>query len=156
MWTDHPDMTIVVDWEIKRPNKQTHAEIECVRIYEGFLTYVARSWVAQSVEHYTGDWRVVSSRLTVCRVTVLCPWARHFICCLVLVQPRKIRLDMTEKLLPGTQRFKTNKLTYAVTETECRNKNMHKLDFFFSFGSQQIHICSLIYSQTSKIWTSTF
>ena len=24
----------------------------------------------------------------------MCPWARHFICCLVLVQPRKTRPDM--------------------------------------------------------------
>ena len=34
----------------------------------------------------------------------LCPWARHFILCLVLVQPRKMgHPDMTEKLLtPGT------------------------------------------------------
>ena len=41
---------------------------------------------------------------------MLCPLARHFIRCLVLVQPRKTenRPDMTEKLLTGT----TNKQTY--------------------------------------------
>ena len=34
--------------------------------------------------------------------TVLCPWARHFIGCLVLVQLRKTHPDRTEKLLRGT------------------------------------------------------
>ena len=33
-------------------------------------------------------------------VTALCPRARHFIICLVLVHPRK-HLDMTEKMLMG-------------------------------------------------------
>ena len=35
-------------------------------------------------------------------VPVLCPWERHINPCLVLVQPRKIRPDITEKLLTGT------------------------------------------------------
>ena len=32
---------------------------------------------------------------------VFCPLARHFILCLVLVQPRKTLYDMTEKMLTG-------------------------------------------------------
>ena len=46
--------------------------------------------------------------------TVLCPWARHFILCFVLVQPRKIRPDITEKLLTGTLRIKSklSRFTY--------------------------------------------
>ena len=38
-------------------------------------------------------------------VTVLCPRARHFNRCLILVKPRKTRYypDMTEKLFTGTQ-----------------------------------------------------
>ena len=44
----------------------------------------------------------VSSSLTSGGVTVLCPWTRHFIRCLVLVQLRKTRPDMTEKLLTRT------------------------------------------------------
>ena len=48
------------------------------------------------------DRRVVSSRLT--GGTVLCPWARRFTLCLVLVQPRKTGNfpDMTERLLMET------------------------------------------------------
>ena len=44
---------------------------------------------------------VTSSRLM--GDTVLCPWARHFILCLVLVQPRKTGKCpyMAEKLLTG-------------------------------------------------------
>ena len=52
------------------------------------------------------DPRVVCSRLT--KGTVLCPWARQFILCLVLVQPRKTEKcpDMCEKLfmLTGTNK----------------------------------------------------
>ena len=32
---------------------------------------------------------------------VFCPWPRHFICCALLVQPRKTCPYMTEKLLTG-------------------------------------------------------
>ena len=49
------------------------------------------------VEHYTGDQRVAGWSLTAGRVTVLCPGARRFIRCLVLVHPRKIHPNMTEK-----------------------------------------------------------
>ena len=48
------------------------------------------------VECLTQDRGVVVLSLT--GVTVLCPIARHFIGCLVLVQPRKTRPNMTEKL----------------------------------------------------------
>ena len=33
--------------------------------------------------------------------TGLCPGARHFILCLVMVQPRTTRPDMTENMLTG-------------------------------------------------------
>ena len=33
--------------------------------------------------------------------TGLCPWARHFILCLVLLKPTKTSPGMTEKLLTG-------------------------------------------------------
>ena len=39
----------------------------------------------------------------------LCPRPRHFIFSLVLVQPRKTRPNMTEKLLIGMYRIKTSK-----------------------------------------------
>ena len=43
---------------------------------------------------------------------VLCPWARHINPCLVLVQPKKTCLDITEKLLTGTLRIKSSKTNY--------------------------------------------
>ena len=52
------------------------------------------------VECLTRDLGAAGSSLT--SVTVLCPWARHIYPCLVLVQPRKTRPDITEKLLTGT------------------------------------------------------
>ena len=52
------------------------------------------------VEVFTRDQGVVGLSLT--GGTVLCPWARHFILCLVLVQPRKTFPDITETLLTGT------------------------------------------------------
>ena len=50
--------------------------------------------------------RVLDSRrvagLSPIGVTVLCPFARHIYPCLVLVQPKKTRPNLTEKLLTGT------------------------------------------------------
>ena len=59
------------------------------------------SAVAQLVECYTRNRRFAGSCLAPGGVTVLCHWARHFIHCLVLVQPRKTCPNMTEKLLTG-------------------------------------------------------
>ena len=52
------------------------------------------------VEYWTQDQEVVGLSLT--RGTALCPCAKNLILCLVLVQPRKIHPDMTEKLLTAT------------------------------------------------------
>ena len=52
------------------------------------------------VECLTRDRRATGWRLT--SITKLCPWARHINPCLVLVQPRKTRSDITERLLTGT------------------------------------------------------
>ena len=51
------------------------------------------------VECLTRDRRAAGSSLT--GVTVLCPWARHINPSLVLVQPRKTRPFITERLLMG-------------------------------------------------------
>ena len=40
--------------------------------------------------------------------TALCPWARDFVLCLILVQPRKTRPNITEKMLTGTYRINSN------------------------------------------------
>ena len=70
-------------------------------IRRGLFAYVIKtnisySAVAQLVERFTEDRRVASSRLT--GDTVLCPCAKHFILCLVLVKPRMTgsRPHMTE------------------------------------------------------------
>ena len=42
-------------------------------------------------------------------VTVLCPWARHIYPSLVLVEPRKTRPYITERLLMGRKEIKSNK-----------------------------------------------
>ena len=52
------------------------------------------------VECLTKDGGVVGSSLI--GVTLWCPWARHINPCFELVQPRKTRPDITEKLLTGT------------------------------------------------------
>ena len=44
---------------------------------------------------------------------VLCSWERHFILCLVLVQSRKTHPNITEKLLTGRLRIKSNKQNYS-------------------------------------------
>ena len=49
-------------------------------------------------------------------VTVLCLWARHVYPCLVLVQPRKTRPHITEKMLTGTYRIELNKQTNKQTK----------------------------------------
>ena len=43
------------------------------------------------------DWRGGAAGSSLTSVTVLCPWARHIYPCLVLVQARKTRPDVTEK-----------------------------------------------------------
>ena len=54
------------------------------------------------------DWdgNLADSSLSASGVAVLYPSARHFICCLVLVQPRKTLPDMTGNLLTWMQKIK--------------------------------------------------
>ena len=58
--------------------------------------------MAQFLQYKAGDRRVASSRLT--GVSVLCPWAKHFVRFLELVEYRKTenRPHMSEKTLTGT------------------------------------------------------
>ena len=60
-----------------------------------FLGGGGAKWLCDRV--LDSRWRIAGLSLT--GGTVLCPLARHYILCLVLVQPRKTRLDITEKLL---------------------------------------------------------
>ena len=52
-----------------------------------------------------GRW-VAISNLTAGGVTVFGPWARHSIRCLVLIQPRKTRPDMTENCCFGRKKYR--------------------------------------------------
>ena len=54
------------------------------------------------------NWRAVSSSLI--NVTALCPCARHIYPSLVLVQPRRTHLYITERLLMGSKENQTNKI----------------------------------------------
>ena len=59
--------------------------------------------------------------LTLTGVTVLWTWARHIYPCLVLVQPRTAPPDITEKLLTGTLRIKSNKTTKKLLQRAFSN-----------------------------------
>ena len=65
----------------------------------------------QGVECLTRDRRVAGLSITV--ADPLCPWARHINPCSVPVQPRKTRPDITEKMLTGTLRIKSNRCCWA-------------------------------------------
>ena len=57
----------------------------------------------------TGDWRVAGWSLNSSGVAMLCPWARQFIHCLVLVQHRKPHSHMTNCWLVRKESNQTNK-----------------------------------------------
>ena len=54
------------------------------------VLFSTRGTFPQLVEHHTEDRGVASSSLTTGGVTLLCPWAKHVIRCLILVQHGKI------------------------------------------------------------------
>ena len=54
---------------------------------------------------------------------LLCPWSRHFIRYLVLDLPKKIRLDMTEKLI------RMKKISQNKTKTESQPSENGQRDF---------------------------
>ena len=63
------------------------------------------------VEGLTWDQGAAGSSLT--GVTALCPWARHINPSLVLVQPRKTRPFITERLLMGRKESNQTKTQYS-------------------------------------------
>ena len=66
------------------------------------------------IECLTRDWRAASLGLT--GVTVLCSWACHINPCLVMVQPRKTRLGITERLLTEKTRTKNKQAQCSLTK----------------------------------------
>ena len=73
------------------------------------------------VECLTWDWRAAGSSLT--GVTVLCPWARHINPSLVLVQSRKTRPYITERLLMG--RKESNNMYSILSSLICVHFHLH-------------------------------
>ena len=45
--------------------------------------YLRWQWLGRDWDQWVGSWRLTAADIE------LCPWARHFICCLVLVQSKK-------------------------------------------------------------------
>ena len=80
------------DYQMKGTGSQTTDSI-----YKSWISCSVRMWLNDSVvECLAWGWGVTGLRLTV--DTVLCPLARHFILCSVLVQPTK-RFDLTENFV---------------------------------------------------------
>ena len=77
---------------------QQHFRRVCFEILKVFYACMEHSGSVE--ECFTQDRKAAGSSLT--GVTALCPWERHINTCLVLVQPRKTRPDITERLLTGT------------------------------------------------------
>ena len=81
------------------------------------------------VECLTWDLGAVGLSLT--SVTVLCPRARHIYPYLVLVQPRKTHPGITEKLLSGAERIKSNKQNYSIFTTDADNLLLWKVHIWY-------------------------
>ena len=64
--------------------------------------------------------------------TAVSPWARHIYPCLVLVQPRKTRPDITERLLTGAKRIKSTKQNQNCVYLDLWN-NIH-IDYYTVFS----------------------
>ena len=56
------------------------------------------------------DWDLGLPGSSLTRGTALCPGARHFILCLVQVQPRKAGLDITEKMFDWDVKIQINQI----------------------------------------------
>ena len=87
--------------------------VSFIRFYV-FITIKVRERSGSVVECMTRNRGAAGSSLTC--VTALCSWARHISPSLVLVQPRKTRPYVTERLLMGSKESnQTNKQTIKVT-----------------------------------------
>ena len=93
-------VSLVWDSQVHRQSDKDlkHQYLECILLTLKELTAAKCS---DSVGR-AFNWGSKGLSITSSRVTVFCPWARHFIRCLALVKPRKSSPDMTEKLLTGT------------------------------------------------------
>ena len=108
--------TLTVFLSKKKCKKGSNFTI-CLLLY---LTYPFSSYNEYGsavVECLTQDQGAADSSLT--SVTALCPWARHINPSLVLVQYRKTRPFITERLLMGCKESnQTNKITLTINDNE--------------------------------------
>ena len=65
------------------------------------ISEIKRPMGAQWLSDIVIDSRLRAAGSSLTGITVLCPWARHINPSLVLVQPRKTRPYITERLLMG-------------------------------------------------------
>ena len=70
--------------------------------------------------------------MTAGRVFVLCPSARHFIRCLVLVQPRITGPNMTEKMLTGKLGINANNHEYKLRWTGLAFHRFYQINMFIA------------------------
>ena len=80
--------------------------------------------------------------------TALCPWERHFILCLVLVQPRKTRPDITERLLTGGRKNTSAKERPAFCLSWTVSKLLEKVTSIY--GVLKVAYCRML--AFSKSW----
>ena len=86
--------------EVSPVNRENRGQpISLERSFRIYIQIYIRERSGSVVECLTWDRGAMGSSLT--GITVLCPWARHINPSLVLVQPRKTRPFITERLLMG-------------------------------------------------------
>ena len=110
------------------------------------------------VECLTWDRGVAGSSLI--SINALCPWARHFNSCLILVQPKKTCPNITEKLgrkeSNQTNKHQTKKLLFRSTSVGSdisyfNNKHSRPLSGS-SYKSCLIWVCSVCKSTNRRLW----
>ena len=112
-WTDRPYMTIAVDWDVKhhtKPNPKpddSATEILQQSLWNLDVAIHVCSEIPQNggsaVAQWYSSWlETEGQRVQASQASLCCgPWARHIYPSLVLVQPRKTRPCLTERLLMG-------------------------------------------------------
>ena len=66
--------------------------------------------------------------------------ARHFILCLVLVKPKKTHPDMTEKLLTGTYRIKSNKQKHLNVMSPIHRRSIYVISSIYVYVMRSVNL----------------
>ena len=107
------------------------------------ISGIKRPMGAQWLNGIVIDSRLRTAGLSLIGITALCPWARHINPSLVLVQPRKTRPFITERLLNGRlESNKTNKQNKCPNSTiriiRANSSNTAQY-YFFKILPEMIH-----------------